>query len=48
MVEGITIDAKTLKQNPFFGMTLSLILGVNREFNSNLIDESDLHFEPNF
>jgi hypothetical protein len=29
-------------------MTLSLTLGVNREFNSNVIDESDLQFEKQF
>jgi hypothetical protein len=45
LVAGITIDTKPLKLNARSGMTLSLTVRVNREFDSNVIDESDLQNE---
>jgi hypothetical protein len=39
------IDIKPLQLNASSAMTLSPTLEVNREFDSNVIDESDLQYE---
>jgi hypothetical protein len=44
MVAGITTDTKPLKLNASSGMTLNRRLGVNCEFDSNVIDESDIQY----
>jgi hypothetical protein len=50
IVAGITIDTKPLPLNASSGMTLSLRLGVNCEFDSNVTDENEpqpeKHHEP--
>jgi hypothetical protein len=42
------IDIKPLKLNTSSGMTLIPTLGLNREFDTNVIDESDLQYEKHF
>jgi hypothetical protein len=39
------MDVKPVKLNAFSAMTFSLTLGVNPEFDSNVIDESDSQCE---
>jgi hypothetical protein len=47
-VAGITIDIKPLSLNASSGMTWSPTLEFNCEFDSNVIDESDLQYEKHF
>jgi hypothetical protein len=48
MVAGITIDFKPLKLNASSGMTLIPTLDLNREFDSNLIADSEMQYEKHF
>jgi hypothetical protein len=45
MVAGRTIEIKPPKLNVSSGIRLSLTFGVNHEFDSNVIYESDLQYE---